>query len=206
METEFLYELLGYAASVLIVIALTMSKIVKLRIINMIGAGAFSIYGMLIGSIPVALMNGIIVLINIYHLYKIFTAEEYFKLLSVSSDSKYLEAFINFYKEQIHKFQPGYSYLPDKKGINVFVLRDMVPAGVLIGNLNDNGTLKVELDFVTPPYRDFKIGRYLFRDKIGFFRDQGVKKIIAKPGHKDHNRYLEKVGFKRINGEFKLEV
>jgi len=206
MEAEFLYELLGYLASALIVIALTMSKIVKLRIINMIGAGAFSLYGILIGSIPVALMNGIIVIINIYHLYKIFTAEEYFKLLSVTPDSKYLEAFIDYYEEQIQKFQPGYSFLPDKEGINVFVLRDMVPAGLLIGNLSDKGTLQVELDFVTPPYRDFKIGRYLFRDKIGFFRDQGVKKIVAKPGHKDHNRYLEKVGFKRTDGEFKLEV
>lgn len=200
METQFLYELLGYIASALIVTALMMSKIVKLRIINMIGAAAFSTYGILIGSVPVALMNGIIVVINIYHLFKIYTAKEYFTLLKVSPDSKYLAKFIDFYKDQIRQFQPGYNYLPEKDGVNFFVLRDMVPAGVLIGNLSENGTLTVELDFVTPPYRDFKIGRYLYRDKAEFFREHGVKEIITKPGNPQHNRYLEKIGFRK-NGD-----
>jgi len=78
METHLIYELIGYAASLLVAISLMMSAIVKLRVVNMIGAFTFAIYGVLIGSIPVAAMNGFIVLINIYFLFKSGTKRNIF--------------------------------------------------------------------------------------------------------------------------------
>jgi len=58
METHFLLELLGYLASGLIVIAMMMSSILWLRMINTVGAAAFAVYGLLIHAYPVALLNG----------------------------------------------------------------------------------------------------------------------------------------------------
>lgn len=64
-------ELVGYAASILIAISLTMTDIYKLRIINSIGCLMFVIYGLNVGAYPVALANAIIIIINIYNLYKL---------------------------------------------------------------------------------------------------------------------------------------
>lgn len=205
METTVIYELIGYAASLLVAISLMMSKIVKLRIVNLIGSATFSLYGILIGSIPVAGMNGFIVLINIYYLIKIYTADEYFKLLKVAPGSDYLDAFIDFHKKQIKTFQPDFS-LEAPHQFNVFVLRDMVPAGLLMGNLNKEGVLSVNLDFVLPQYRDFKIGSFLFDEKVDFFKSHGVEKLEASPGIDQHNVYLEEMGFYQKDGVYLLDL
>lgn len=65
-------ELFGFAASVIVAISLMMKNIVKLRIANGIGCAMFSAYGFIIGSMPVALMNGFIMFVNIYYLVKIY--------------------------------------------------------------------------------------------------------------------------------------
>jgi len=208
METNLVYEIIGYAASVLVAVSLMMSAIVKLRIVNMIGAFTFAIYGVLIGSIPVAAMNGFIVLINIYFLVKIYRDREFFQLLRVNSGSEYLNAFLNFHKKSIQTYQPGFT-VDEDHNFSLFILRDMIPAGLLLGNLNENGVLNLGLDYVIPNYRDFKIGNYLFNDKVHYFKQQGVQKITSPEGNEDHNRYLEKVGFSRSNhqpGLYELNI
>lgn len=64
-------EYIGYAASACIVISLVMTSIIKLRIINSIGCFLFVIYGSYTGAYPVVISNAIIILINIYYLYKL---------------------------------------------------------------------------------------------------------------------------------------
>jgi hypothetical protein len=64
-------EWIGYAASITVVISLTMTAIVKLRIINSIGCLLFVVYGLYVKAYPVALANAVIVLINIHNLYKL---------------------------------------------------------------------------------------------------------------------------------------
>ena len=65
-------ELYGYFGSSLIAVSLMMSNIIPLRWINLVGAGMFASYGVIIQAWPVAALNGFIVLIDIYHLVKIY--------------------------------------------------------------------------------------------------------------------------------------
>ena len=62
-------EWVGYAASLFIVLSLTMTSIIKLRIINSIGCLLFIIYGLNLNAYPVVMSNALIVMINIYNLY-----------------------------------------------------------------------------------------------------------------------------------------
>jgi len=64
-------ELLGYIASVFIAISIMMNSIIKLRVVNLLGAFLLGTYGLFINSIPVVLLNYFIVLTNIYFIYKI---------------------------------------------------------------------------------------------------------------------------------------
>lgn len=64
-------EWLGYAASLLVVMSLLMRDIKRLRYINLVGSILFVIYGILIAAYPVAVMNFVATLINLYHLRKL---------------------------------------------------------------------------------------------------------------------------------------
>ncbi len=65
MEINIL-EWIGYAASVIIALSMTMNSIVKFRWINLAGAITFSAYGFLIGALPVGFLNGFIVCVDIF--------------------------------------------------------------------------------------------------------------------------------------------
>ncbi|MDO6541792.1 YgjV family protein [Photobacterium sanguinicancri] len=64
-------EMLGYAASIMIALSLTMKNIVKLRVLNFIGCMLFTTYALLINAWPVAVTNGFIACVNVYFLLKI---------------------------------------------------------------------------------------------------------------------------------------
>lgn len=63
-------EILGIIATLFIVIAFAMNSKKLIRIFDTIGAILFIIYGVLIGSLSVWLLNGILVIINIHKLIK----------------------------------------------------------------------------------------------------------------------------------------
>ena len=197
MELSTIYEIIGYIASALVAISLMMSSILKLRIINLIGAAFFTLYGLLIGAYPVAAVNFIIVVIDLYYLYDIYTAKEYFTLLKVRSDSKYLDYFLNFYDQEIKKFIPHFSFpnSTDNSLLVFFILRNMVPAGLFIGEFEKRNQLFVKLDFVIPGYRDFKVAEFLYVTQADIFKARGVQKIYSRPESKTHAAYLQRIGF-----------
>jgi len=195
METSFIYELIGYAASLLVAISLMMSNILRLRVVNMAGAAVFCIYGILINSVPVALMNAFIVLVNIYYIIQMWTSKEYFKLLPISAGNEFLSYFIKFYQDEIERNQPSFGFDVERDDICLFTLRNTVPAGLFVGNLKSDGTLDVKLDFATPSYRDYKIGRFLFYESRTYFANRGVTRIIANGDSSEHKNYLKRMGF-----------
>jgi hypothetical protein len=195
METTLIYEIIGYVASVLVAVSLMMSKILTLRVVNLIGAATFALYGWLIGAAPVAAMNAFIVLINIYYLAQMFRTRSFFKLLEVHADDEYLLQFLRFYEKDMRETQSGVKLHPDKDDLCVFILRDMVPAGLLVGQIGTDGELKVDVDYVIPAYRDFKTGDFLFGDNKDFFQRHGISRVRAYTDAAIHKQYLLKMGF-----------
>lgn len=189
------YQILGYTGSVLVAFALMMSSIIKLRLISLCGATCFAIYGLAIRAYPVAGLNCLIIMIHCYHLYDAFTAKEYFKILFVRPESDYLRYFLNFYEREIKRFLPDFSYQRSESQMALFILRDMVPAGLLIAEPQADDTLFIKIDFVIPGYRDFKVGKFLFSEKAEVFKERGVRKIYSAPGSPKHEAYLRSMGF-----------
>lgn len=199
-EAPLLYELIGYAASVLVAVSLMMSSILRLRIINLAGAVLFAVYGFLIGSIPVAAVNVLIAGVNVFYLVRIYGTKEYFSLLEVEPDSAYMRHFLSLNRADIGRYLPEYDERDAAGDLVVFVLRDVVPAGVVIGETLPDGSLRIHLDYVLPGYRDFKVGDFLFRQSAGFFRDRGIRRLIARGSTRAHVRYLTRMGFTRPVG------
>lgn len=192
----------GYIASLIILISLVSTSIIKLRLINTVGALLFAIYGILIGSIPTAAMNGGIVLINIYYLFKIYKSKEKYQLVDFSVDSNYFKAFLDFYKDDIQETFKITEFDAKEAYVSFYVLRDMVPASAFIGKDIGNESLSILLDFATPAYRDFKIGNYLYQENTDIFLSRGYKVLTAQAYTDAHKKYLLKMGFKPSNNQY----
>lgn len=200
-------EWVGYAASLLVLISLLMSSIIKLRWINMIGSGIFCVYGFLIGSIPVGIMNGGIVIINIIYLIKIFSSNEYFKLITLYPNSEYFLYFMDFYRKDMLKYFPDKNLKIDKNIIGFYILRDVIPAGIFMAKKVDEKTLDIKIDYAIPAYRDFKIAKYLYQEKKDYFINKGFTRLTCLSINKDHDHYLEKIGFtKNEDNRFVLNL
>lgn len=187
-------QFLGYAASVIIATSLLMRSIVRLRIINLAGAMAFSVYGFLIGAYPVGLLNMLTVSINVVQLIRLQRRTEIFRILEIRPESEYLRYFLDFQANDIRRFFPRFRFEPTENGLVLLVLRDLVPAGLLLGAMRGQ-TLDVHLDYVVPQYRDLKVGRFLFTDEADFFRQRGLREICSPADTPAHANYLLRVGY-----------
>lgn len=189
-------EILGYAASVIIAVSLMMSSLLKLRIVNLVGALLFSIYGFAIGAIPVGVLNGFIVLVDAYYLAKMLGVKEFFRILPVEPSSEYLRYYLERNTDEIRRFLPEFDFHPAPGALTLFVLRDVVPAGLFIGERMEEDTLRIRLDYVLPGYRDLKVGRFLFHHRADFFRERGIRRLVTQPGNAAHEKYLRRIGFR----------
>ncbi|MDX1689695.1 MAG: hypothetical protein R3290_01605 [Acidimicrobiia bacterium] len=202
-------EILGWAASALIVLSLTMTSILRLRVIGLAGAVTFATYGVLIGAWPVAIVNGVIVLIHLWYLRRLlFDRSGSFRLLEVGADSDYLRDFLDFYDEELAANAPGFVFRPEPGQQRWFVLADMVPAGLIVGTWVEPGTLRVDLDFAIPQYRDLRLGRFAFSAAAGLAGERaGSITVRAEAGTDRHAAYLRAIGFEALGeGAFRKRL
>jgi len=198
---------IGYTASGIIATSMMMNSIVKFRWINLIGAGTFAIYGLLIDALPVFVLNGFIVSVDIYFLYRIYTKKHLFDTLEVRGDNKYLLKFLNYYNEDIQKIFPDFVYKPKMDTVSFFVLRNMVVTGLFLAHKEDENTLIVDLDYVIPEYRDYRNSKYVYHRLKDRFTKDGFKKLVSKSNTSKHVNYLKKIGFEeKGNNLFVKEI
>ena len=201
MSSTIIYEIIGWTGSVLVIVSLMQRSIFKLRLIGVGAAGAFVVYGLLIGAYPIAIVNVVVIAVHLYFLRKLTAhPEEIFSTLEVYPESRYLAYFLEFYANEISRSQPEFSYDPGGDHWASFLLRGHVPAGLVIARHCQDGSLAIELDFVTPEYRDFKLGEFLYSEASGLFTDLDCTQAWSQPGSSEHVRYLERVGFRLTSG------
>lgn len=187
---------IGYLASGIIALSMTMSSILRFRWINLAGALTFSTYGFLIGALPVGFLNAFITCVDIYYLYTIYSKKEVFEILEVRADNRYLLRFLKFHDKDIQKFFPGFTYKPELNTVSFFVLRDMAVAGIFLAHREKDHCLVVGLDYVLPEYRDFKNGKFIYFRLNNRFIEEGYKKVISERNSEKYSTYLRRLGFK----------
>jgi len=188
-------ELVGYLASLIVMASMLMSSIIRLRCINMTGAAIFCFYGFMISAPPVGFLNGFIVIINIYHLSKIYLRKEYFTMLEITAGDRFFLNFLQYYDREIKKLFPSFQLGEKSTSVSIFVLRNMSLAGVFLAREISADTLQVDLDYVIPEYRDFKLGHFILNDNRDFFTRRGYSRLITYSESDEHTRYLKKMKF-----------
>lgn len=195
MSAAAIYELIGYVGSALIVTSLSMKSILRLRLVGLGGAVVFCVYGILIGAYPIVITNLVIMGIHLYFLRRLLGSTPVFTVLEVRQGSRYLEHFLEHYADDIRTFLPDFHFEPRPDRYRAFILRDMVPAGLFICDLDGSSTGHVQLDYVIPAYRDLKVAKFLYSSNSSIFADPRITHLESPPGSAKHRAYLERIGY-----------
>lgn len=198
MNTHMIVEMVGYFASLLVLVSFLMTSVIKLRIVDSIGALIFAIYAVIIQSYPTALMNLCLVGINMYYLYKLLKSTKQYAVIEENPEDGSMQYFLNYYGDDIKNCFPDFQFGQGEINGAYMVLHDTVPAGVLLGQSHRDGHFEILLDYATPKYRDCSVGEYLYAE-LG---RRGIRRLSLADVPAGHEDYLKKVGFVKREGSY----
>ena len=193
---RFVLELIGYTGSLLVIVSMLMTSVVKLRIINTIGSVIFCGYAIAIHSYPTAAMQVCLIIINIINLYKLNNTKKEYSAVEAKADDAFIAHFLSVNSEDIRKFFPDFA-APAADDKIFLITCEHIPAGIFIAEDNSDA-LKVKLDYTTPAYRDCSAGKFLY----SHLQKIGIKKISAETKIPAHEKYLNKMGFSHDGDSF----
>ena len=195
LEPQVMLEIFGYIGSFLVVFSMLMSSVIKLRIINTIGSVVSGIYALICGAFPLVLMNGCLIVINVYNLYKLLKTEQQYDMVESKKEDALLGYFLGKYYEDIKKYFPEFMLEAEYDKAYV-VCCNGNPAGVLLGNEKEKGVVDIVLDYAIPTYRDCSVGTYLYSKLPA----HGVRALeYHLTDNEEHVTYMKKMGF--VKGE-----
>ncbi len=195
---ETLVEVIGYLGSALVILSLAQKSILRLRTIGFVASSTFLVYSIAIEAYPIALVNVVAASIHLYYLRKLVRLKsEVFRILRLRPDGRYLQYFLDYYRDDIAtRYQPDFVYEPAPNVIAVFMLRDMVPAGLLVAKLHGDASFEILLDYVIPQYRDFKLANWLYSQDSGIVGETGSRVAWTRVTTPEQQDYFTKIGFK----------
>jgi hypothetical protein len=199
-------ELVGYAASALVVLSLTMASVVRLRAIGFLASATFLTYGLLIDSVPLVVTNLATGVVHLWFLRQELGLRRDLGASRIDPAAPFLADFVHFHLDDIRRFQPDVETpIPADCTFSLLLLRDGLPAGALVG-CQRGDVLDVSLDYVMRAYRDSRLGRWLFGPGAKVFREAGITRLGTSPGSDAHRGYLEDAGFVAEGDRYVLDV
>ena len=190
MTLQTIIELIGYLGSIIVIVSMLMTSVVKLRIINTIGSLVFAGYALAIHSYPTAAMQACLITINMVGLYHLLNTKKEYSTVLVKPGDVFLNHFLEKNNDDIKRFFPDFT--APEKGDSVFlVCNGTIPAGVLIGTKEKDKSMKIKIDYTTPAYRDCSVGKYMYV----YLEGMGIKKLETECSSNAHSSYLTSMGF-----------
>ena len=198
-------DVLGWGGSALLVYSLLQASVLRLRVLNAIACVILIVFNSVLEVWPMVGMNSVLVLINAWFIVQLLRArhdETVFEVLEVGAADDYLRHTLRVHGADILKFNPGFVHDPAETDHAFVVQRGDETVGVVL--LRKAGTLaSVLLDYVTPRYRDFSPGEFVWR-RSGALADLGIRKVVTPPGMV--GAYYERIGFEPRGDAWELDV
>lgn len=194
--TDHWLDVLGWGGSALLVYSLLQSSVLRLRLLNALACVILIVFNAFLEVWPMVGMNVVLVAINVWFIATLLRQrhdQSVFDVLEVAPDDAYLRHVLRVHGEDIRRFNPGFSEDAGHAGDAFLVQRGDETVGVVLLRQED-GTAHVTLDYVTPRYRDFSPGEFVWRDSR-LLADRGVRRVVSPPGMVD--AYYGRVGFRR---------
>lgn len=174
-------NLFGWAGSVLLIVSLLQTRVLRFRVLNLAACLSLVVFNALVGVWPMVGMNVATSAINLWFIVAMVRHrhdESTFQVLQVSPEEAYVQHFLGVHAADISRFHPAYAGVePDDLAFQI-LKGDETVGVVLIRREGDEA--RVQLDYVTPRFRDFSPGEFVWR-RTPQLRERGFRRVVTPP-------------------------
>ena len=200
-------DALGWAGSALLVYSVMQARVLRFRVLNLIACAVLTVFNGILQIWPMVGMNVALAGINLWFIRRLLSErhdERAFQVLQVRPYDEYLRHVLRVHGDDIVKFQPNFVWDDTAAEGSAYLVQhgDETVGVVLIRDAGD-GVAQVVLDFVTPRFRDFSPGEFVWR-RSGLLRDGGFRRIVTPEGMVAP--YYGRLGFRRESDHFVLDL
>ncbi len=203
---DYWLDAVGWGGSALLVFSLLQARVLRFRTLNLLACVVLVFFNAAIDVWPMAAMNVVLSAINIWFIVRLLGErhdEAVFDVLEVRPDDQYLRHVLNLHREDILRYQPDFSWSPGDVDDHAFiVMKGDETVGVVVLR-QDGDVAQIRLDYVTPRYRDFTPGEFVWR-RSGMLTALGVRHVTTPPNMV--GAYYDHVGFRSNGREYVLDV
>jgi hypothetical protein len=200
-------DALGWAGSALLVFSLAQARVLRFRVLNLLACIVLVIFNWFLGIWPMVAMNLVLCGINLWFIRKLVAGRhdaDVFQVLEVGPNDEYLRHVLRVHSADILKHQPDLVWDGADDGRSAYLVqRGDETVGVVLIRDAGEGTAQIELDYVTPRFRDFSPGEFVWR-RSGLLKEDGYKRVVSP--RRMVAPYYDKVGFHRENEVFVLDL
>lgn len=197
-------DVLGWGGSALLVFSLMQARVLRFRALNLVACLILTTFNAFLEIWPMVAMNIVLSAINIWFLVRLLRDrhdEAAFSVLQVRPNDAYLRHVLKVHGADIAKHQPGFTGIP--VGSTPYLIQKAdETVGVVVLRVY-GGTAQVELDYVTPRFRDFSPGEFVWRQSE-LLRRLDVDRVVTPPGMVA--AYYGKLGFRRDGDSYVLDL
>ena len=200
-------DALGWAGSALLVYSIMQARVLRFRVLNLLACLILVVFNGLLGIWPMVAMNAVLSAINLWFIRTLVTGRhdaDVFEVLEVGPNDEYLRHVLRVHGEDILRFQPDLVWDGAEPGRAAYLVqRGDETVGVVLIRDAGEGTAQIELDYVTPRFRDFSPGEFVWRHS-GLLKQDGFTRVVSPPHMVAP--YYDRVGFRSEGPNFVLDL
>jgi len=201
-------DIVGWAGSALLIYSVMQARVLRFRVLNLAASAILAGFNAALEIWPMVAMNIALCGINLWHIRALVTTrhdEETYDVLEVGPQDEYLRHVLRVHEADILKYQPDFTWDGAAGGNVAFLVqRADETVGMVLVHDGGGGVAQVVLDYVTPRFRDFSPGEFVWR-RSNVLRDRGFRTVVTP--ERMVGPYYARLGFRPLaNGAFQLDL
>ncbi len=203
--SSYWIDALGWGGSALLVYSLLQQRVLRFRTLNLVAGSVLIVFNALLGVWPMVALNAVTSAINLWFIGQLRRQRHdaaSFEVIEVGLDDQYLRHVLDTHAEDIRRHQPTFVGRP-LPGQEAFVIaKGDETVGVVVVE-RDGDVARIRLDYVTPRYRDFTPGEFVWR-RSDLLRSRGYQQVVTSP--EIVSPYYDRIGFRSAGRSFVLDL
>jgi hypothetical protein len=200
-------DIAGWLGSALLIYSVMQARVLRFRVLNLVASAILAGFNAALEIWPMVAMNVALCLINLWYI-RILVRTRHdrtaYEVLEVRPQDEYLHHVLRVHETDILQHQPDFVWDASGTGKLAFLVqRGDETVGVVLVLDAGEGVARLALDYVTPRYRDFSPGEFVWH-RSGVLRERGFARVVTPP--RMVGAYYGRLGFtQRADGAYELE-